>query len=153
MSREQTALEIWQEKLEYLYKQEAITNDPGVKFQLKKQIEECQQKIEQIQSYVGKNNLDNDKNTKYSEESNQEKQFYLSAKENHKLSHVFVSLCQQKLACYIGPMANMIVEDTLTEFPNLSSQEFIQTLAREIDNPQESQDFMQFLLLEINQLK
>ncbi|MGB5769386.1 MAG: hypothetical protein WBM32_05880, partial [Crocosphaera sp.] len=51
------------------------------------------------------------------------------AKDNHELSHLFLSLCQQKLALYIGPMANMIVEDTLTEFPYLSSQQFIQTLA------------------------
>ncbi|MGB5770613.1 MAG: hypothetical protein WBM32_12210, partial [Crocosphaera sp.] len=63
----------------------------------------------------------------------------------------FLSLCQQKLALYIGPMANMIVEDTLTEFPYLSSQQFIQTLALEISNPQESQEFINKLLSEINQ--
>ncbi len=96
-------------------------------------------------------NLDNDKNKKYSEQPNQKKQADVSAKDNHELSHLFLSLCQQKLALYIGPMANMIVEDTLTEFPHLSSQQFIQTLALEISNPQESQEFINKLLSEINQ--
>ena len=42
------ALAIWQEKLDYLQQQEAITADPAHKFALKKQIEEAKQKITEL---------------------------------------------------------------------------------------------------------
>ena len=42
------ALAIWQEKLDYLRQQEAITSDAAQKFALKKQIEECKQKIAEL---------------------------------------------------------------------------------------------------------
>ena len=50
MSGEQSALDVWRERLHEFQKQEAIVSDPGVKFQLKKKIEECQQKIREIES-------------------------------------------------------------------------------------------------------
>ena len=43
-----SAQEIWQEKLAHFQREEAITADPQVKFQLKKLIQECQQKIEEL---------------------------------------------------------------------------------------------------------
>ena len=42
------ALAIWQEKLDYLQQQEAITADPAQKFALKKQIEEAEEKIREL---------------------------------------------------------------------------------------------------------
>ncbi|MDJ0598767.1 MAG: toll/interleukin-1 receptor domain-containing protein [Crocosphaera sp.] len=42
------ALELWREKLAMFRREEAIASDPGVKFQLKKQIEECLNKIEEL---------------------------------------------------------------------------------------------------------
>ena len=39
------AVEIWRQKLKFLQAQEAITTDPGQRFQVRMQIEECQQKI------------------------------------------------------------------------------------------------------------
>ncbi len=42
------ALAIWKEKLDYLQQQEAITDDPGQKFAIGKQIEECKQKIAEL---------------------------------------------------------------------------------------------------------
>ncbi len=54
MSEEQSALEIWTEKLNELQRQEAIASDAAVKFQLKKQIQECQQKIQELQQQEGK---------------------------------------------------------------------------------------------------
>lgn len=42
------ALKIWLEKLDYLQQQEAIASNPAIKFELQKQIEECQQKIREL---------------------------------------------------------------------------------------------------------
>ena len=44
----QDALAIWQEKLDYLQVQEALTANPTMKFELRKRIEECQQKIKEL---------------------------------------------------------------------------------------------------------
>ena len=52
MSEEQSPLDIWKEKLKEFQKQEAITSDPSVKFQLRKQIEECQEKIQELELNV-----------------------------------------------------------------------------------------------------
>ncbi|MDJ0598768.1 MAG: CHASE2 domain-containing protein [Crocosphaera sp.] len=50
MSEEESALEIWKERLNEFQKQEAIIADPAIKFQLKKQIEECQKNIRELES-------------------------------------------------------------------------------------------------------
>ncbi len=42
------AVAIWQEKLEFLLEQEAVTADPAQRFQLRKQIEECRAKIQEL---------------------------------------------------------------------------------------------------------
>ena len=42
------ALAIWQEKLDYLQQQEAITADAAQKFAIKKQIEEAKSKIREL---------------------------------------------------------------------------------------------------------
>jgi hypothetical protein len=42
------ALELWNEKLDYLQQQEAVVADPATKFALKKQIEEVQDKINEL---------------------------------------------------------------------------------------------------------
>lgn len=39
------AVKLWKEKLAYLQREEAIASDPEQKFQLEKQIQECQQKL------------------------------------------------------------------------------------------------------------
>ncbi|MDJ0661119.1 MAG: GUN4 domain-containing protein [Crocosphaera sp.] len=44
-----SALEIWNEKLEDFKRAEALASDQAQKFQLKKQIEECQQKIQELE--------------------------------------------------------------------------------------------------------
>jgi hypothetical protein len=48
----QSALELWKQKLNYLQEQEAIAADPSIQFQLQKQIEECQRKIEELGGQV-----------------------------------------------------------------------------------------------------
>ncbi len=40
LKKPEEALEIWQEKLQYLYIERAKASDPGVKFQLDKEIKE-----------------------------------------------------------------------------------------------------------------
>ena len=42
------AVKIWQDKLVYLQRQEAISADAAQKFAISKQIEECQQKIVEL---------------------------------------------------------------------------------------------------------
>lgn len=44
----QSALETWRERLEFFQQQLAIASDHGQKFELQKQIEECQQKIQEL---------------------------------------------------------------------------------------------------------
>ncbi|KYC38262.1 hypothetical protein WA1_38650 [Scytonema hofmannii PCC 7110] len=50
LTKDKTALQVWGEKLSYLQQQEAIASDPGMKFQLKTQIEECQHKIQELKN-------------------------------------------------------------------------------------------------------
>ncbi|MDJ0583216.1 CHASE2 domain-containing protein [Crocosphaera sp.] len=50
MSRDQSDLETWKEKLVMFRREEAIIIDPEKKFLLRKRIEECQQKIAEIES-------------------------------------------------------------------------------------------------------
>jgi hypothetical protein len=45
-----TPREIWQEKLNYLQVQQAISSNPSVKFELEQQIQECQRKITELSS-------------------------------------------------------------------------------------------------------
>jgi hypothetical protein len=44
-----SALEIWQKQLAFLQQQEAITADPGIKFEIMQKIEECKRKIAELQ--------------------------------------------------------------------------------------------------------
>lgn len=45
----QSPLETWKEKLEYLLREESLATDAGVKFKLKKDIEECATKISELE--------------------------------------------------------------------------------------------------------
>ena len=53
----QSALEIWQERLESFQKELAITANPTMKFELRKQIEECQQKIRELAAVTSQERL------------------------------------------------------------------------------------------------
>ncbi|PMB40164.1 serine/threonine protein kinase, partial [Fischerella thermalis CCMEE 5319] len=48
------------------------------------------------------------------------------------LNAAFVQRCQDALAFYIGPMASLIVEDTLADNPQVTPYQFVELLAREI---------------------
>ena len=58
-----------------------------------------------------------------------------------------IERCQQELAYCIGPMASIIIKETLAQSSCLSSQEFIEALAKAIPNPQLGQKFKQRLLM------
>ncbi|MEA5570028.1 serine/threonine-protein kinase [Calothrix sp. UHCC 0171] len=58
----------------------------------------------------------------------------------------FLQSCQQYLAYYIGPMASMIIEETLVENPRVSQSEFVQILAQEIHDSHDASEFAHKLL-------
>ncbi|ARV61529.1 serine/threonine protein kinase [Nostocales cyanobacterium HT-58-2] len=57
------------------------------------------------------------------------------------LNPVFIQRCQQELAYYIGPIASLIVEETLAETPHLSPYQFVEFLAREIPDASAAFEF------------
>lgn len=54
-----------------------------------------------------------------------------------------IARCQQQLAYHIGPIASLIIEETLAETPNISPDEFVKLLAREIPDLQAAFEFQQ----------
>ncbi|BAZ41226.1 serine/threonine protein kinase [Calothrix sp. NIES-4101] len=58
----------------------------------------------------------------------------------------FLQSCQQYLAYYIGPMASIIIEETLVENPRVSQYEFVQILAQEIHDSHDASEFARKLL-------
>lgn len=59
------------------------------------------------------------------------------------LSPEFIARCQQELAEFIGPIAAIICQRTLTRKPQLSKQAFIEAIAAQIANPQDAKEFRQ----------
>lgn len=53
----------------------------------------------------------------------------------------FLQRCRQELARCIGPIADFILEDTLTQYPQVTPQQFVEALASEIANPQQAKEF------------
>lgn len=62
-----------------------------------------------------------------------------------RLNPDFIDRCRQALAQCIGPMATMIIEDTLEDYPNLSAPGFVDRLAKEIPDGEKAQEFRQEL--------
>ncbi|MEM6755486.1 MAG: serine/threonine-protein kinase [Cyanobacteria bacterium P01_C01_bin.38] len=57
------------------------------------------------------------------------------------LSPSFLENCQEKLAYYIGPMADFIIEDILANNPQATPHKFVELLAREIPDSQTAIEF------------
>ncbi len=57
------------------------------------------------------------------------------------LNAAFIQRCQQALAYYIGPIASLIVEDTLAENPQATPYQFVELLAREIPESEAALEF------------
>ena len=67
-------------------------------------------------------------------------------KSNKVLDPEFVQLCHQELAYFIGPMASLIVEETLSYNNSFSPASFVETLAQQIPNAELRTKFKQRLL-------
>ncbi|MDJ0617531.1 MAG: serine/threonine-protein kinase [Calothrix sp. MO_192.B10] len=82
-----------------------------------------------------------------SPETSENSQYILSQnQQNTSLNSVFIHRCQEELAYYIGPMASMIVEDTLIDNPQVSPYQFVEILAREIPESQAAIEFTRKLV-------
>ena len=58
----------------------------------------------------------------------------------------FIKLCHQELAYFIGPMASLIVEETLSYNNSYSPESFVETLAQQVPNVDLRTKFKQRLL-------
>ena len=58
----------------------------------------------------------------------------------------FTNNCQESLAKYIGPIAKIVCKKTLAKKPNLTREEFVDILAKQISNSQQAQKFKQEIL-------
>ncbi|MGI2905858.1 protein kinase domain-containing protein [Tolypothrix sp. VBCCA 56010] len=61
----------------------------------------------------------------------------------NSLEPKFIMRCQQQLAYHIGPIASLIIEEILAETPDISPDEFVKLLAREIHDLQAAFEFQQ----------
>jgi serine/threonine protein kinase len=57
----------------------------------------------------------------------------------------FIQRCQKQLASYIGPMASLIIEETLADNPDISAYQLVEHLSREISEPQAALEFTRTL--------
>ncbi|MEA5573891.1 serine/threonine-protein kinase [Calothrix sp. UHCC 0171] len=55
----------------------------------------------------------------------------------------FLKHCHQELTSFIGPVAKVILEETLAQYPQLTTQELIDTLVSEIPSQERAQEFKQ----------
>lgn len=58
----------------------------------------------------------------------------------------FANNCQELLAQYIGPIAQIVCKKTLAKKPNLTREEFVDILAKQISSSQQGQEFKQRIL-------
>lgn len=65
----------------------------------------------------------------------------IKAEESNTLQSSFLEHCRQELIRCMGPMANIIIEETLAESSNLTAEQLVEALIAEIPNPQRAEDF------------
>jgi serine/threonine protein kinase len=61
----------------------------------------------------------------------------------NSFKHGFITRCQEQLAYHIGPIASLIIEETLAENPDILPNEFVKLVAREIPDLQAGFEFEQ----------
>jgi serine/threonine protein kinase len=61
----------------------------------------------------------------------------------NSFKHGFITRCQEQLAYHIGPIASLIIEETLAENPDILPDEFVKLVAREIPDLQAGFEFQQ----------
>ncbi|MGJ3254681.1 MAG: protein kinase domain-containing protein [Elainellaceae cyanobacterium] len=58
----------------------------------------------------------------------------------------FIERCQQELTHCVGPVAQFIIDDLLSDDPNLSPAQLVEAIAAEIPSPQQAETFRQRLI-------
>ncbi len=53
----------------------------------------------------------------------------------------FIEHCRQELTRFVGPFASVLLEDILAQSPEVTPQQLVEALAKEIPHPQRAQDF------------
>ena len=53
----------------------------------------------------------------------------------------FVDYCKQQLTSFVGPLASMVMEETLAENPDIVSKDFVELLAQKIPDAQRAESF------------
>ncbi|WP_414621422.1 protein kinase domain-containing protein [Calothrix sp. CCY 0018] len=53
----------------------------------------------------------------------------------------FVDYCKQQLTSFVGPLASMVMEQTLAENPDIVSKDFVEVLAQKIPDAQRAESF------------
>ena len=53
----------------------------------------------------------------------------------------FVDYCKQQLTSFVGPLASMVMEQTLAENPDIVSKDFVELLAQKIPDAQRAESF------------
>ncbi|NJN04224.1 MAG: protein kinase [Leptolyngbyaceae cyanobacterium SL_1_1] len=54
----------------------------------------------------------------------------------------FLDQCRQELAFCVGPMASLLIEDTLQQYPDISPQGLVEALASQISNAAQASEFV-----------
>lgn len=62
------------------------------------------------------------------------------------LSPAFIARCRAELAYYIGPIANLVVEEAIAQYSPSNLQQLVDLLVREIPDPQAALEFRRKLL-------
>jgi hypothetical protein len=65
---------------------------------------------------------------------------------NTDITPFFLENCKRELTCLIGPIASFIVDDTFSDNPKLTQQQFIELIITEIPDPKRAKLFKQVLL-------
>lgn len=94
------------------------------------------------------NNFSQLKNNNFNQTHNNSFNSFLSPQNQQSASSItpdFLQRCQQQLASYIGPMASLIIEETLADNPDISPYQLVEHLSREISEPQAALEFTRTL--------
>ncbi|MGD1912740.1 MAG: protein kinase [Rivularia sp. (in: cyanobacteria)] len=60
----------------------------------------------------------------------------------------FINYCQQQLTSFVGPLASIVMQQTLEENPDIVSKDFIEVLAQKIPDAQRAEDFKNHIQLQ-----
>ncbi|MEM9926617.1 MAG: serine/threonine-protein kinase [Cyanobacteria bacterium P01_D01_bin.50] len=59
----------------------------------------------------------------------------------------FINYCQQQLTSFVGPLASMVMQQTLEENPDIVSKDLIEVLAQKIPDAKRAEDFKNHIQL------